>query len=112
MDAGRRRFTIVDTARRLHRCPTERSSVDVAGPDTTAHRANAPNGTLHTALRFATGVAVHNASHSCPGRGSNPHLPKKRGFKTASSCVSGALQSFQCAVVCGSSPCSLWSPLQ
>ena len=29
----------------------------VAGPDTTAHRANAPNGTRYTALRFASGVA-------------------------------------------------------
>ena len=29
----------------------------VAGPDTTAHRAHAPNGTRFTALRFASGVA-------------------------------------------------------
>jgi AraC-like DNA-binding protein len=29
----------------------------VAGPDTTAHRASAPNGTRYTALRFASGVA-------------------------------------------------------
>jgi len=29
----------------------------VAGPDTTAHRASAPNGTPYAALRFASGVA-------------------------------------------------------
>ncbi len=29
----------------------------VAGPDTTAGRASAPNGTPYTALRFASGVA-------------------------------------------------------
>ena len=31
--------------------------LSVAGPDTTAHRATAPNGTTYTALRFASGVA-------------------------------------------------------
>ena len=30
----------------------------VAGPDTTAHRASAPNGTRYAALRFASGVAA------------------------------------------------------
>jgi len=29
----------------------------IAGPDTTAHRSNAPKGTRYTALRFASGVA-------------------------------------------------------
>ena len=34
------------------------------------------------------------------------------GFKTASSCVCGVLQSVECAVVCGFSPYSLSGALQ